>query len=394
MEANDVDDEEFGFSRNYFLAKELGSSGKKSTHKLSDINLVDEQELREATAKIEPKHESEIASLLNNYKSLYSKWAFELRHVLTCGSINFPLLIFCKKLELLCVCCSSKCPRCGFGLLMYGFGSKKALIEDFASTELIECGVVVINGYLHSINLKQVMIVLAELLWDQLKTQRTLSGNLSKVQQPFNSRSIDDLLSFLDGPQVEGDECFVCVVVHNIDGPGLRDSDTQQYLARIAACSHIRVVASIDNVNAPLLWDKKMVHTQFNWCWYHVPTFAPYKVEGIFYPLILAHGGTTQSVKTASIVLQSLTPNAQSVFKVLAEHQLAHPDEEGMPINTLYTICRERFLVSSQVTLNSHLTEFKDHELVKTRRHSDGQDCLYIPLTTDALEKLVLDISQ
>lgn len=362
MEANDVDDEEFGFSRNYFLAKELGSSGKKSTHKLSDINLVDEQELREATAKIEPKHESEIASLFNNYKSLYSKWAFEL--------------------------------RCGFGLLMYGFGSKKALIEDFASTELIECGVVVINGHLHSINLKQVMIVLAELLWDQLKTQRTLSGNLSKVQQPFNSRSIDDLLSFLDGPQVEGDECFVCVVVHNIDGPGLRDSDTQQYLARIAACSHIRVVASIDNVNAPLLWDKKMVHTQFNWCWYHVPTFAPYKVEGIFYPLILAHGGTTQSVKTASIVLQSLTPNAQSVFKVLAEHQLAHPDEEGMPINTLYTICRERFLVSSQVTLNSHLTEFKDHELVKTRRHSDGQDCLYIPLTTDALEKLVLDISQ
>lgn len=124
MEANDVDDEEFGFSRNYFLAKELASSGKKSTHKLSDINLVDEQELREATAKIEPKHESEIASLLNNYKSLYSKWAFEL--------------------------------RCGFGLLMYGFGSKKALIEDFASTELIECGVVVINGYLHSINLKQV----------------------------------------------------------------------------------------------------------------------------------------------------------------------------------------------------------------------------------------------
>lgn len=72
-----------------------------------------------------------------------------------------------------------------------------------------------------------------------------------------------------------------------------------------------------------------MVHVQFNWCWHHVPTFAPYKIEGVFHPLILAHGGTSQSVKTASIVLQSLTPNAQSVFKVLAEHQLAHPDEEG-----------------------------------------------------------------
>lgn len=77
------------------------------------------------------------------------------------------------------------------------------------------------------------------------------------------------------------------------------------------------------------VWNKKMVHTQFNWYWYHVPTYAPYKVEGMFFPLILAHSGSAQSVKTASIVLQSLTPNAQNVFKVLAEHQLAHPDEEG-----------------------------------------------------------------
>lgn len=40
---------------------------------------------------------------------------------------------------------------------MYGFGSKKVLIEDFASTALTEYSVVVINGYLQSINLKQVI---------------------------------------------------------------------------------------------------------------------------------------------------------------------------------------------------------------------------------------------
>lgn len=39
---------------------------------------------------------------------------------------------------------------------MYGFGSKKALIEDFASKTLAEYSVVVINGYLQTINLKQV----------------------------------------------------------------------------------------------------------------------------------------------------------------------------------------------------------------------------------------------
>ncbi|KAG4123750.1 hypothetical protein ERO13_D11G345100v2 [Gossypium hirsutum] len=362
MDFNAAEEEEFGFSRNYFLAKEMGSSGKKSARKLSDINVVDEQELREASANIEPKHQNDVADLINSYKSLYPKWVFDL--------------------------------RCGFGLLMYGFGSKKSLIEDFASTALAEHSVVVINGYLQSINIKQVIIALAEILWEQLKLKRKVSsGSLPKVQQPFSSRSMDDLLVFLDGPEMDEKDSFICVVVNNIDGPGLRDTETQQYLARLASCSYIRVVASIDHVNAPLLWDKKMVHAQFNWYWYHVPTFAPYKVEGLFLPLILAHGSSKQSAKTALIVLQSLTPNAQSVFRILAEYQLSHPDDEGMAIDNLYSISRERFLVSSQVTLNAHLTEFKDHELVKTKRHSDGQDCLYIPLTKEGLEKLLSEIS-
>ncbi|KAJ8761244.1 hypothetical protein K2173_001300 [Erythroxylum novogranatense] len=364
MEINEDDEEELGFSRNYFLAKELGGgSTKKSTRKISDIDVVDEQELRAAVANIEPKHEREIESLLNGYKSSYSKWVFDL--------------------------------RCGFGLLMYGFGSKKGLIEDFVSTALTKYSVVVINGYLQYVNIKQVMTALAEVWWEQLKSKRrTPSKILPKVQQPFSSKSIEDLLAFLDCPHENGSDSFVCVVVHNIDGPGLRDSDSQQYLARMASCSNIRIVASIDHVNAPLLWDKQIVHSQFNWCWYHVPTFAPYKVEGILYPLILAHGGTAPSAKAAALVLHSLTPNARSVFKILIEYKLSHPDEEGMPVDNLYSTSRERFLVSSQVTLNSHLTEFKDHELVKIKRNSDGQDCLYVPLATDSLQKLLQEINQ
>ncbi|OVA10450.1 Origin recognition complex [Macleaya cordata] len=116
---------------------------------------------------------------------------------------------------------------------------------------------------------------------------------------------MEDLLAFSDESHGKENDCFVCVVIHNIDGPGLRDSESQQYLARLASCSHVRLVASIDHVNAALLWDKKMVHT------------------------VRDSSGTAQIVKTAAIVLQSLTPNVQSVFKVLAEHQLAHSDEEG-----------------------------------------------------------------
>ncbi|CDP07985.1 unnamed protein product [Coffea canephora] len=60
MEQHDIKEDEFGFSRNYFLAKELGNSNKKSGHKLADIDVIDEQELREALANIEQKHEKEI----------------------------------------------------------------------------------------------------------------------------------------------------------------------------------------------------------------------------------------------------------------------------------------------------------------------------------------------
>ncbi|GMH23229.1 hypothetical protein Nepgr_025072 [Nepenthes gracilis] len=343
MEVNDDNEEEFEFSRNCLLAKELSSSSKKSTNKLSDIDVVSEEELRAAASKLEPQHEKEVKTLIESYRRSYPEWAFVL--------------------------------RCDFGLLMYGFGSKKALLEDFACTALTEHAVIVINGYLQSINLKHVLITLAELMLDQLKTKRKTAGSLPEVKQPLSSRSVDDLLAFLEGLHVEENDYFVCVLVHNIDGPGLRDSDNQQHLARMAACSHVRIIASIDNINAPLLWDKKMEYTQFNWYWCHVPTFAPFKIEGMFYPMILAQGSTSQSAKTAEIVLQSLTPNARSVFKVLAEYQLAHPDEEGMPVENLYTICQERFIVSSQVTLNSHLAEFKDHDLVKKRKHSDGHDC-------------------
>ncbi|KAM1917489.1 hypothetical protein ACFX13_037085 [Malus domestica] len=70
------------------------------------------------------------------------------------------------------------------------------------------------------------VVVLAELLWDQLKTKRTHSRSSSKVQQPFSSWFMDDLLAFFYGSEDTTNECIVCVVIYNIDGPGLRESET------------------------------------------------------------------------------------------------------------------------------------------------------------------------
>jgi origin recognition complex subunit 2 len=72
-----------------------------------------------------------------------------------------------------------------------------------------------------------------------------------------------------------------------------------------------------------------MARNQFKWLWLHTPTYAAYKVEGTYVPLLLAAGAATRSARSAILVLRSLTPNAQCVFRVLGEFQIGHPDDQG-----------------------------------------------------------------
>lgn len=87
------------------------------------------------------------------------------------------------------------------------------------------------------------------------------------------------------------------------------------------------------------------------------------------------------------------------VFKTFAEALLAEllddDDQiEGIAYEHLFRLARERFLVSSDATLRTHLTEFKDHELVKTRRGEGGIELLYIPLPPDELRALVEHLTE
>ncbi|CAN0458891.1 unnamed protein product, partial [Laminaria digitata] len=44
----------------------------------------------------------------------------------------------------------------------------------------------------------------------------------------------------------------------------LRTEDSQEALAELAASPSMRLAASIDHVNAPLMWDVRLV-AKFNW---------------------------------------------------------------------------------------------------------------------------------
>lgn len=95
--------------------------------------------------------------------------------------------------------------------------------------------------------LPQVVLALAELWWAQSHGRRR-----SSAREPSGSQSVEELISFMDERLPKDVESFVCLVVHNIDGPALRDTESQQCLGRVAACSAVRLIASVDHVNAPL----------------------------------------------------------------------------------------------------------------------------------------------
>ncbi|RZC85750.1 hypothetical protein C5167_026424, partial [Papaver somniferum] len=146
--------------------------------------------------------------------------------------------------------------RFGFFMILFVCG-----VDDFAGESGTSyCLMDLVKGRLTV----QVVSTLAEILWEQqLKTIRISStGRTSKVQKPSSLQSMEYLLAFLDGTDAKENDCFVYVFIHNINGPGLRDSESQHYLALLANCSNIRVVASINHVNTVLYIGRKIWKTK------------------------------------------------------------------------------------------------------------------------------------
>lgn len=67
---------------------------------------------------------------------------------------------------------------------------------------------------------------------------------------------------------------------------GLQSLEAQQLLAELARCPAIRLLASMDHVNAPLLWDRRTA-ARFNWLHFDVTTYAPYHAEAQEMPSLL-----------------------------------------------------------------------------------------------------------
>uniref|UniRef100_A0A7M4FWB7 Origin recognition complex subunit 2 n=1 Tax=Crocodylus porosus TaxID=8502 RepID=A0A7M4FWB7_CROPO len=300
---------------------------------------LDQQTLRDLLSKAPPTFGAEMKELSQQYESLFSKWMLHL--------------------------------HLGFNILLYGLGSKRDLLEKFRTSLLQDSVHLVVNGFFPSITVKSVLTSITEEVLDHVGTFRSPLDQLDFIMKKFKEDSSLELY----------------LLIHNLDSQMLRGDRSQQILAQLSSLPSVYLIASIDHINAPLMWDQAK-QSLYNWLWYETTTYSPYVEETSYENSLLVQQSGSLALSSLTHVLRSLTPNARGIFRLLAQYQLENKDNPsypGLSFQDFYQQCREAFLVNSDLTLRAQLTEFRDHKLIRTKRGVDGVEYLLIPVEVGTL---------
>lgn len=258
-----------------------------------------------------------------------------------------------------------------------------------------------------------------------------------QFKEAVGAESADEEALFLAVAQLDYD---LYLVIHSLDillttSPSKLKTLLIDLITK--ADGKIHLVASVDHVHSSLLWNSKDVH-QLNLVWMSWPTFDSYSIErgyssNLNSNLTSAMGLTLSSVEH---VYESLNPNAQKIFIMVLNYfllnanaratasskaaavdssqseaestDLTDEDEDenqrkskksrdegdGLPFSTLYRTCREEYLVNSEITLKAQLTEFKDHNLIKFKKRSDGTQVINLVISTKIAQKFIDKIEE
>lgn len=132
---------------------------------------------------------------------------------------------------------------------------------------------------------------------------------------------------------------------------------------------------------------------RFNWVWHEVNLYERYIEETKYDQSLLGSSiGGDIAASGLRFVLRSLTQNSREMFRILAEYQLANSKENGMNYRQFYEKCREQFLVVSEETMRTQLTEFRDHNIILTKTGKNGGN-FFIPIIPAIIKQTLEDTS-
>jgi origin recognition complex subunit 2 len=300
----------------------------------------------------------------------------------------------------------------GFNLLCYGLGSKRDVLNRFATEVLAErADVVVVNGVFPRLTVRDVLA--------------TIEAAFPAVRQapappPSAQASAVDVLAYriythflppglepAPAHELAADDLYL--VIHGIDSAGLRTAQAKTVLGLLASSPRIHLLASVDHVQAPILFSTAETHSRphsyptgwhdsvpasrgFNWLYHDLTTLQPYDAEVALRiasasRLPTAGGGAGLATEEgARHILTSVTELARRLFKALARSQMdsmagltfakngattggpaaVGSTTPGWAIETalFFHLCRERWISREETRFKALLLEFKDHRLV------------------------------
>lgn len=200
----------------------------------------------------------------------------------------------------------------GYNIIVYGSGSKQKLLHEFCDAHLADKPLLVVNGFFPSLTIKDLLQAIKVQILDISTNSR-------------NDHEVVDLIASMLNSMPNG---HVFLVINNIDGIMLRKTKDQHIISRLAKIKNLHLIASIDHINAPLMWDQTCMDN-FNFVWYDCTTMVPYKNETAFENSVFFQNSGELDLAAMNNVFQSLTTNARGIYMVLAKNQMANKKDSN-----------------------------------------------------------------
>jgi origin recognition complex subunit 2 len=350
----------------------------------------------------------------------------------------------------------------GFNLIFYGFGSKRHALNDLARAcatatpgrghghyHTPPAHVLVLNGFLPSFSARDIIATLARLPGAPQGVQGVAQFLVDPLADPPPATTTATT-TFPSGQKQRRSAYLrrLVLVIHNMDAPALRAPKTRALLAALASLNGVQIAASVDHINAPLLWRSTELLAG-RWLWHDLTTLAAYDAElagadpaslrgvpalrtggvaagapdsmGVGVGVGMGVGVGGQMTETAARhVLAAVTQRARKLFVLMGRRQLdaladvgsdnnnsaaavvdpttsAEVGEVAIGYDMLFNLARDHFVATNDTALRALLGEFKDHGLVVTVGTSAGMgsgERLWIPLRKERLTKLLDSLEQ
>ncbi|OLN82104.1 Origin recognition complex subunit 2 [Colletotrichum chlorophyti] len=330
---------------------------KTSHNNLNSLDFLTHDEYFDLVRAREEPHAEDLAYLQSLHEASFEQWRFELTE--------------------------------GFGLCLYGQGSKRDLAARLANhlhAADPKAPIVIVNGHVRTITPRDVFNTVASALSPSPKLPVQPAAMLSTLSSALASSPT-----------------HLTLILNSIDAVPLRKPLVQQLLSQLAAHPRVRFVATADTPSFPLLWDAAQ-RTSFNFIFHDCTTLRPLDVEldpvDDVHELLGRKARRVNGKDGVIFVLRSLPLNAQKLFELLAFEVLSVWDDDdqqggenpGVEYRMVYQKAVEQFVCSSEPAFRTLLKEFHDHQIITSSKDAFGTELLSIPFRREELEAILEDL--